>query len=154
MVKYVCPEKACACGRERCSGGRVIFATLAMIGLEREIYKFSRSGRAAWVCDSNLGVLLGSVLAARRKRRPPLFRGNAWGGSVTREVFCQLIWLVMPPFFNKFDPAKKEDRQIIDDRASLPWTGIDKETKPEAGEFGYVVKFQIHGDQHDLVSLP
>ncbi|KAH8647910.1 kinase-like domain-containing protein [Xylariales sp. PMI_506] len=142
IARYVCPEIHCHCGDELCTGARGIFASLVMVGREKDILEFYKHEGPR--CDQQLkpteeGSLPSCTLA-----------WEPW----ERSQFIRSQWQFRTPYFKKFAVSGV---QRLNDELTLPWTEITappsipgEQTSTYAPQTSGVRKIKIHRDHHAM----
>lgn len=142
-VNRICSEHGqCGCGRNWCTGARLLFAALALIAAERRIVEFFDTyKRSDQLCDSN--PHLGS-LADPSNLKQVL---TGWSEE-KKELFIQLQWQMRSPYFRYL---LEDNPPGLDRRVSLPWVQRGDHGEERSGQFSKVWKIKIHPHHHDMV---
>lgn len=165
----LCPEPgACFCRRTDCTGGRMLFATLLLLGKEDVLLSFYSSSDPR-ICDSALPLRF-SALGDDNALHALASALN----ETERKLFEYFQWQVVTPLIVRWDqnasvgpssgePDEPDERvYTFPEEISLPWSylatevrgrdrGIQLELEVQ-GQRTLVNKVQIYAENHDLVS--
>jgi len=142
-VNRICTEEGqCGCGKHWCTGARILFVALALLGSERQILRlFDKYKRSDELCDSN--------------PHPESFLADGLGNDVLtdwskekRELFVQVQWRMRSPYVG-YTPEDK-----FCGSCSLPWIEREEDRKPKLGGFSRVRRIKIHPGHHNMVGFP
>lgn len=141
MVQLISPgPRECSCGREYCTGRRMILATLFLCGLEDLILSFLPPADHQ-TCDRSLPLRLDS------------YEDHCYGLSAEeRELFIHFQWHVYTPILTVITSGEWKDVAAFPEEVSLPWMETTRVGYKEFGEVSYVERIEIHSLNHDLVS--
>lgn len=149
LVKYICPEELqCGrCGRKRCTGGRVLFATLIWIARQDLIPELLNNSR---LCDSHL--------ASSSNGRSDIETGwtlktlQTFKKPVEAELFNHVQSQLRAPFLEPIEP-QETNAFAFEDAVTLPWKGFTIIHEAIPGNPCEVAKVHIHPAHHALVRL-
>ncbi|KAK1676303.1 hypothetical protein BDP55DRAFT_113033 [Colletotrichum godetiae] len=152
VAHFVTPneQEQCLCDDALCTGLRIIFATLFLLGKQEVILKIYQSPvhicDGAWPCSDPTSPTYFS--RAAEALREVLQALNAHD----EELFHQLQWHMRSPYFSKSDPnTNKQAYHTLHDEITLPWSEINMQREILDGQVSFVQKMKIHGDHHDLL---
>ncbi|KUI60136.1 hypothetical protein VP1G_07377 [Cytospora mali] len=152
VAEQICPEPGgCFCKHDYCTGGRMIFATLLLLGREDVVFSFLSDPH---LCDCKLPLFTATSTSSTE---PPSFPPNEDPAAfkclyeTERKFFAHFQWQVFTPFFNKLYPGKEYNKVItLPEAFSLPWQELERVSKPEEWEQSYVEKVKIFAGNHAL----
>ncbi|KAK1979181.1 kinase-like domain-containing protein [Colletotrichum cereale] len=143
-------EEKCPCGDSLCTGLRIIFATLLLLGKQEVILEIHQSSEdicdGAWPCSD-------SALANYHTRAAEALREIL--RSLTthdEELFHQLQWQMRSPYFKKLVPTPNEQSyRELHDEVTLPWAEISMQGEILDGQVSFMQRIKIHQDHHELL---
>lgn len=148
LVKFICPcEDQCStCGREHCTGGRVIFSTLIWIA-RQDFLPFLLEIKPQ-ICDSHL-----SLEATGQTHTTTTWRGEFLQklGPVDLELFESIQFQLRPPFLESIGPHHATEFSF-QGAVTLPWIKFTTVHAPIPGNPCEVGEVHIHPSHHALVS--
>lgn len=153
MARRISPHSGqCCCHDKQCTGGRMILATLLLIGKEDLITSLFSPPNPS-VCDRSLPIRLSPAEEAEDE-------GMAGGALLATlltglnaketELFFCSQWQVYTPYLTTLTSdsiVKTFPRQM-----TLPWVELERIGSSVHGDGSYVERIKIHPDNHILVS--
>ncbi|KAK1454901.1 protein kinase [Colletotrichum melonis] len=144
IARQISPEgeSCCRCGTHLCTGLRITFACLMLLGRERYIVPIQRSQHN--ICDSTWpldGSTADCPAASDLRNILKSLEGTE------EELFIHLQWQMRSPYFRSLTPTSPDfGHFIIQDQVSLPWTTTAEEEGMRDGKLSSVHKIGIHAD--------
>ncbi|KAI0009022.1 kinase-like protein [Xylariaceae sp. FL0662B] len=150
LAEYISPSHGiCHCQDELCTGSRVIFAALILIGREKLIEAFKATNPR--FCDNDLPSQTQTPNLRMDLQMPDVFENPKDG-----ELFLHWQWQMRSPYFKRMSKDDEGYKEFVEE-VTLPWTEAEEKTEAEAensdsrdGEFTSVQRIKIHPDHHSL----
>lgn len=145
ITNYICHD--CHCQDLTCTGARVIFVSLLLIGRESIIESFSALENSR-VCDKDLPFQEETFDSTRL---PEAFQALS---PIEKELFRHFQWQMKSPYFMLL--AADEGYRTLDAEVALPWIHLKQVTNnsdPMEGEYSYVQRIEIDGSHHRFVCI-
>lgn len=152
IASFISPSKhkKCRCDDALCTGLRIIFATLFLLGKQELILNIYQSSvhicDGAWPCsDPTLPTYFSRAAEALREVLQALDAHN-------EELFHQLQWHMRSPYFSKSDTnSNKQPYHLLHDEVTLPWSELNMQGGRLDGQVSFVQRIKIHQDHHDFL---
>ena len=149
LADYISPseEASCHCQDERCTGSRVIFASLLLMGREELV----RSFHILSFCDSKLppqGRTPDSDSTSTRSAQISYPHEFERLMDIEKELFHHIQWQMRAPYIERI--GGRERHEVLNENVSLPWTKL-VEADPIDGQISRVVEIAIDDNHHNLV---
>lgn len=155
LARRISPDPAqCSCHDKTCTGGRMILATLLLIGKD-DLIPSLFSCKTPWVCDRSLPV---SLVGPSKDAADHSMAGEAQLATLLpsllsakeTELFACSQWQVCTPFLTEFN--SDDNIKTFPSQMTLPWVEIERMGHSVQGDSYYVERIRIHPDNHALVS--
>ncbi|KAF4783994.1 hypothetical protein HER10_EVM0002756 [Colletotrichum scovillei] len=151
IAHFISPDnqKGCLCDDALCTGLRIIFATLFILGKPEVILDIYQSSvhicDGAWPCnDPTLPTYSSRAAEALREVLQALDAHN-------EELFHQLQWQMRSPHFSKSSTnTSKQPYRLLHNEITLPWSELNMQGEILDGQVSFVQKISIHRDHHDF----
>ncbi|OHE95973.1 serine/threonine protein kinase [Colletotrichum orchidophilum] len=150
IARFISPgdEERCPCENDVCTGLRIIFATLFLLGKQElilEIYQSSvRICDGAWPCSDPTSPTYST--RAAEALREVLRHLDAHED----ELFHQLQWQMRSPYFRRGKISTEQPYRLLQDEVTLPWSELSMQGKILDGQVSFVQRIKIHQDHHEL----
>ncbi|KAK1528642.1 uncharacterized protein CCOS01_06476 [Colletotrichum costaricense] len=152
IAHFISPgkHKGCLCDDALCTGLRIIFATLFILGKPEVILDIYQSPvhicDGAWPCsDPTLPTYSSRAAEALREVLQALDARN-------EELFHQLQWQMRSPYFSiSGTNTSKQPYRLLHDEITLPWSELNMQGEILDGQVSFVQKISIHRDHHDFL---
>ncbi|KXH56304.1 hypothetical protein CNYM01_00184 [Colletotrichum nymphaeae SA-01] len=151
IAQFISPGKheGCRCGDALCTGLRIIFATLFILGKPEVILDICKSSvdicDGAWPCsDPTLPTYSSRAAQALREVLQALDKHD-------KELFHQLQWQMRSPYFSKSGTnTSDQPYRLLHNEITLPWSELNMQGEILDGQVSFVQKISIHRDHHDF----
>ncbi|KAI3547720.1 serine/threonine protein kinase [Colletotrichum abscissum] len=150
IARFISPSKhqRCPCCKDAlCTGLRIIFATLFILGKQEVILDIYQTSvhicDGAWPCsDPTLPTYFSRAAEALRDVLQAL-------DAHDQELFHQLQWHMRSPYFSQSRTnVDEQPYHLLHDEISLPWSELDMQGRILDGQVSFVQRIKIHRDHH------
>ncbi|KAF6809279.1 serine/threonine protein kinase [Colletotrichum musicola] len=149
-------EEPCRCCHRKddgpCTGLRIIFISLILLGKERNIIDLIRS--TSPVCDATISLRPGQAqqtqLETDNNQAESQYVGATEIEPPEEDLFYHLQWQMRSPYFTARRQSSDGFPQLYEE-ISLPWVHLEKQCGDDLLGYSSVHRISIHEHHHDLI---